>query len=78
MIKGMIHDTRTAVAAKPEDVAQAFLCDTPDFNRFEGEFAAVIHDERRGLTWAINDHASLLHLYYVERAGVLYVTTAPR
>jgi hypothetical protein len=73
----MVHDTLTDRLADPAAMTAAFLRDTPDPNRFEGEFAAVVHDERRGVTWAINDHASLLHLYYLERAGVTYITTAP-
>jgi asparagine synthase (glutamine-hydrolysing) len=77
VVKGMVHDTQLDRAVDPSDMFNAFLRETPSYNRFEGEFAAVIHDARRSVTWAINDHASLLHLYYVECRGAVYITTAP-
>jgi hypothetical protein len=77
VVKGNVYDTLTDSQCDPATIAAAFFCDTPDLNRFEGEFTAVVHDNEKRITWAINDHASLLHLYYVERSGVLYVTTAP-
>src|SRR5262245_60208352 len=42
--KGMIFDNRTERALEPSALADAFFGDAPDINRFEGEFAAVIHD----------------------------------
>lgn len=75
--KGMIHDTRTGERADAAVVLAAIATERPDFDRFEGEFAAVVHDERRGITWAFNDQASLLHLYYGQAGDTHFITTAP-
>jgi hypothetical protein len=77
VLKGSVYDVLADRLAEPEGVVAAFTTEAPDFGRFEGEFAAVIHDAKRGVTWCVNDHASLIHLYYGERAGKHYVTTAP-
>jgi hypothetical protein len=73
----MVHDIRTDRAADAENILDALSVDDPDFNRFEGEFAAVVYDARRDVTCGFNDHTSLLHLYYVECGGNVYFTTAP-
>lgn len=60
-----------------EFLAQTLATGQPECDRYEGSFAVAVWDARRKQGWFFNDHASVRNLYYGERDGTVYATTAP-
>lgn len=76
---GIVIDTKSPDGAP---TYSQFLADSlgqprPDTDRYEGAFALSMWDASRSQGWFFNDHCSVRNLYYIERDGVTYVTTAP-